>query len=181
MALARLLGRYVALGGEVANALKEAGASGSEARRGLAKKAGGGKAQKWGGGAKGKQAQGKKAKQAKRTTSASDESKHLKALERRPVVEEPELPKDKEEAKRLAKEYSRKRMKKHREMQKDLEDKINLKNMAIRALPEELQGPAMEPELTPLPFKRPFPTDTPKKPGYYEERQKAFEGLKTQR
>lgn len=44
---------------------------------------------------------------------------------------------------------------------KDLQLKIELKQAAIEALPEELQGPAREPDLEPFPLDRWIATLTP--------------------
>eukprot|EP00216_Chloropicon_sp_CCMP2111_P000858 CAMPEP_0198244924 /NCGR_PEP_ID=MMETSP1446-20131203/38287_1 /TAXON_ID=1461542 ORGANISM="Unidentified sp, Strain CCMP2111" /NCGR_SAMPLE_ID=MMETSP1446 /ASSEMBLY_ACC=CAM_ASM_001112 /LENGTH=155 /DNA_ID=CAMNT_0043929039 /DNA_START=1 /DNA_END=468 /DNA_ORIENTATION=+ len=60
-----------------------------------------------------------------------------------------------------AKEYSRMKMKQHREWQKDMSMKLKLKWEATEALPEDLKAHAMVPDDTPFPLNRRLPTDFP--------------------
>lgn len=58
-------------------------------------------------------------------------------------------------------------MKAHRERQRDLAKKLQLKLSAVAALPEgPLRDAALEPDLSPFPSSRPVWTDTPPVPGF---------------
>lgn len=60
-----------------------------------------------------------------------------------------------------AKEYNKKKMEQHREIQADMSRKRKLLRAALRALPEHLRASAEEIDDTPPPTNMPFPTDTP--------------------
>jgi hypothetical protein len=60
-----------------------------------------------------------------------------------------------------AKEYSRLKMKQHREWQTDLTAKLKLKLAAIEALPPNLRAAALVPDLEPFPSNRQIWTETP--------------------
>ncbi|GMH33451.1 hypothetical protein BSKO_01285 [Bryopsis sp. KO-2023] len=70
-------------------------------------------------------------------------------------------PEEVKEGMAKAKEYNRKKMIQHREIQKDMSDKRRLLKSALKALPERLRGAAAEWDDTPPPSNMPFPTDTP--------------------
>mmetsp|Transcript_672 Transcript_672/g.1758 ORF Transcript_672/g.1758 Transcript_672/m.1758 type:complete len:124 (+) Transcript_672:29-400(+) len=65
-----------------------------------------------------------------------------------------------EAAQARAKEFSRAKMRMHREVQKDLKVKRQLMLDALAAMPEDLRKLAMEPDYAPLPLNRWLPTDT---------------------
>lgn len=69
----------------------------------------------------------------------------------------------------------RAQMRQHREMQKDLSQKLKLKHAALAALPEQLRATASLPDDTPFPMKRLLPWDTPEIPGFFEEKQRQAE------
>ena len=58
-------------------------------------------------------------------------------------------------------DYSRRMMRREHAWRADVQDKIKLKEEAIRALPEELQAAASEPDLEPFPLDRWLATLTP--------------------
>ena len=58
-------------------------------------------------------------------------------------------------------DYSRRMMRREHAWRADVQDKIKLKEEAIRALPEELQAAAREPDLEPFPLDRWLATLTP--------------------
>uniref|UniRef100_A0A061QYZ7 Large ribosomal subunit protein mL40 n=1 Tax=Tetraselmis sp. GSL018 TaxID=582737 RepID=A0A061QYZ7_9CHLO len=73
-----------------------------------------------------------------------------------------------EEYKRIAKNFSRMKMKQHREWQQRMTTKIKLKLAAIEALPPELQEHARTPDYADFPPERWIPTHTPPIEGYSE-------------
>ncbi|KAL9228882.1 hypothetical protein vseg_004413 [Gypsophila vaccaria] len=74
-----------------------------------------------------------------------------------------------EDGRRLAKEYSRVLMRKHRARQKAETTLLRLKKEAIEALPEHLKAAAMVPDLTPFPANRYMATLTPPIEGYIDK------------
>lgn len=74
-----------------------------------------------------------------------------------------------EDGKRLAKEYSRVLMKKHRARQAAESTLLRLKKEAIEALPENLKKAALVPDLSPFPAERFMATLTPPIEGYIEK------------
>ncbi|GAB4844552.1 hypothetical protein Ancab_037934 [Ancistrocladus abbreviatus] len=66
-----------------------------------------------------------------------------------------------EDGRRLAKEYSRVLMRKHRARQKAETTLLRMKKEAIEALPEHLKSAALVPDLTPFPANRFMATLTP--------------------
>ncbi|XP_047314960.1 uncharacterized protein LOC124918930 [Impatiens glandulifera] len=78
-----------------------------------------------------------------------------------------------EDGKRLAKEYSRVMMRKHRARQAAESNLLRMKKEAIEALPENLKVAALVPDLTPFPANRFMATLTPPIEGYYEKMKEA--------
>ncbi|CAL4888659.1 unnamed protein product [Urochloa decumbens] len=74
-----------------------------------------------------------------------------------------------EDGRRLAKEYSRVLMRRHRARQTAESTLLTLKKQAIAALPEKLQAAAMVPDMTPFPANRYMATLTPPIEGYIEK------------
>ncbi|KAL3829716.1 hypothetical protein ACJIZ3_018518 [Penstemon smallii] len=74
-----------------------------------------------------------------------------------------------EDGRRLAKEYSRVLMRKHRARQAAESTLLRLKKEAIEALPEDLKAAALVPDLTPFPINRFMATLTPPIEGYIEK------------
>lgn len=74
-----------------------------------------------------------------------------------------------EDGRRLAKEYSRVLMRKHRQRQAAESTLLRLKKEAIEALPENLKAAALIPDLTPFPVNRFMATLTPPIEGYIEK------------
>ncbi|CAI8607627.1 unnamed protein product [Vicia faba] len=74
-----------------------------------------------------------------------------------------------EDGKRLAKEYSRVLMRKHRARQAAETKFLGLKKEAIEALPEKLKEAALVPDLSPFPANRFMATLTPPIEGYIEK------------
>ncbi|XP_057499729.1 uncharacterized protein LOC130783938 [Actinidia eriantha] len=74
-----------------------------------------------------------------------------------------------EDGRRLAKEYSRVLMRKHRARQAAESTLLRLKKEAIEALPENLKGAALVPDLTPFPVNRFMATLTPPIEGHFEK------------
>lgn len=74
-----------------------------------------------------------------------------------------------EDGKRLAKEYSRVLMRRHRARQAAESTLLRLKKEAIEALPEDLKEAALVPDLTPFPVNRFMATLTPPIEGYMEK------------
>ncbi|GAV67253.1 hypothetical protein CFOL_v3_10759 [Cephalotus follicularis] len=74
-----------------------------------------------------------------------------------------------EDGKRLAKEYSRVLMRRHRARQAAESTLLGLKTEAIEALPEPLKAAALVPDLTPYPENWFMPTLTPPIEGYIEK------------
>lgn len=74
-----------------------------------------------------------------------------------------------EDGRRLAKEYSRVLMRKHRARQAAESAFLKLKKEAIEALPENLKAAALVPDLTPFPKNRFMATLTPPIEGYIEK------------
>ncbi|XP_051146377.1 uncharacterized protein LOC127261973 [Andrographis paniculata] len=74
-----------------------------------------------------------------------------------------------EDGRRLAKEYSRVLMRKHRARQAAESTLLQLKKEAIEALPEDLKAAALVPDLTPFPVNRFMATLTPPIEGYIEK------------
>lgn len=80
-----------------------------------------------------------------------------------------------EDGRRLAKEYSRVLMRKHRARQKAETTLLRLKKEAIEALPEHLKPAALVPDLTPFPANRFMATLTPPIEGYIDKVREAAE------
>lgn len=78
-----------------------------------------------------------------------------------------------EDGRRLAKEYNRVLMRRHRARQAAETTLLRLKKEAIAALPEKLRVAAMVPDLTPFPTNRYMATLTPPIEGYIEKVQEA--------
>lgn len=74
-----------------------------------------------------------------------------------------------EDGRRLAKEYSRVLMRKHRARQAAETTLLRLKKEAIAALPEKLREKALVPDLTPFPANRFMATLTPPIEGYIDK------------
>ncbi|KAL2490294.1 copper ion binding [Abeliophyllum distichum] len=74
-----------------------------------------------------------------------------------------------EDGRRLAKEYSRVLMRKHRARQAAESTLLRLKKEAIEALPENLKAAALVPDMTPFPVNRFMATLTPPIEGYIEK------------
>ncbi|KAK7292757.1 hypothetical protein RJT34_15610 [Clitoria ternatea] len=74
-----------------------------------------------------------------------------------------------EDGKKLAKEYSRVLMRKHRARQAAETTLLRLKKEAIEALPQHLKEHALVPDLTPFPANRFMATLTPPIQGYIEK------------
>lgn len=74
-----------------------------------------------------------------------------------------------EDGRKLAKEYSRVMMRKHRARQKAESEFLECKKAAIEALPEHLRAAAMEPDYTPVSANRFMATLTPPIEGYMEK------------
>uniref|UniRef100_A0ACD5TJS9 Uncharacterized protein n=1 Tax=Avena sativa TaxID=4498 RepID=A0ACD5TJS9_AVESA len=74
-----------------------------------------------------------------------------------------------EDGRRLAKEYSRVLMRRHRARQTAETTLLKLKKEAIAALPEKLQAAALIPDMTPFPANRYMATLTPPIEGYIEK------------
>jgi hypothetical protein len=74
-----------------------------------------------------------------------------------------------EDGRRLAKEYSRVLMRRHRARQTAESTLLRLKKEAIAALPEKLQAAALVPDMTPFPANRYMATLTPPIEGYIEK------------
>jgi hypothetical protein len=74
-----------------------------------------------------------------------------------------------EDGKRLAKEYSRFMMRKHRARQAAESTLLRLKKEAIEALPEPLKSAALVPDLSPFPADRFMATLTPPIEGYIDK------------
>ncbi|KAF7830964.1 copper ion binding protein [Senna tora] len=88
------------------------------------------------------------------------------------LVDEDKLPKYEltvEDGRRLAKEYSRVLMRKHRARQAAETTLLRLKKEAIEALPDHLKEAALVPDLTPFPANRFMATLTPPIEGYIEK------------
>ncbi|KAM7279272.1 hypothetical protein ACFE04_006406 [Oxalis oulophora] len=88
------------------------------------------------------------------------------------LVDEDELPKYEltaEDGKRLAKEYSRFMMRKHRARQAAESTLLRFKKEAIEALPEPLKSAALVPDLSPFPANRFMATLTPPIEGYIDK------------
>ncbi|CAI9108218.1 OLC1v1007774C1 [Oldenlandia corymbosa var. corymbosa] len=78
-----------------------------------------------------------------------------------------------EDGRRLAKEYSRVLMRKHRARQAAETALLRCKKEAIEALPEKLKAAALVPDFTPFPINRFMATLTPPIEGYLEKVQEA--------
>lgn len=78
-----------------------------------------------------------------------------------------------EDGRRLAKEYSRVLMRRHRARQAAESNLLRAKKEAIEALPEKLREAALVPDLTPFPANRFMATLTPPIEGYIEKVQEA--------
>ncbi|XP_060218492.1 uncharacterized protein LOC132645495 [Lycium barbarum] len=74
-----------------------------------------------------------------------------------------------EDGRKLAKEYSRVLMRKHRQRQAAETTLLRLKKEAIEALPDNLKEAALVPDLTPFPVNRFMATLTPPIEGYLEK------------
>ncbi|GMH21729.1 hypothetical protein Nepgr_023571 [Nepenthes gracilis] len=74
-----------------------------------------------------------------------------------------------EDGRRLAKEYSRVLMRRHRARQKAESTLLRLKKEAIQALPEHLKAAALVPDLAPFPSNRFMATLTPPIEGYIDK------------
>ncbi|KAF5451699.1 hypothetical protein F2P56_026784 [Juglans regia] len=74
-----------------------------------------------------------------------------------------------EDGRRLAKEYSRVLMRRHRTRQAAESNLLRLKKEAIEALPEDLRAAALVPDLTPFPANRFMATLTPPIEGYIDK------------
>ncbi|KAG8497241.1 hypothetical protein CXB51_008486 [Gossypium anomalum] len=74
-----------------------------------------------------------------------------------------------EDGRRLAKEYSRVLMRKHRARQAAETNLLRMKKEAIEALPEKLKEAAMRPDLAPFPANRLMASLTPPIEGYIEK------------
>ncbi|XP_061349847.1 uncharacterized protein LOC133295076 [Gastrolobium bilobum] len=88
------------------------------------------------------------------------------------LVEAEKLPKYEltvEDGRRLAKEYSRVMMRKHRARQAAESTLLRLKKEAIEALPQHLKEAALVPDLTPFPANRFMATLTPPIEGYIDK------------
>ncbi|KAJ8750647.1 hypothetical protein K2173_015828 [Erythroxylum novogranatense] len=74
-----------------------------------------------------------------------------------------------EDGRRLAKEYSRVLMRKHRARQAAETNLLKMKKEAINALPDKLREAALVPDLTPFPANRFMATLTPPSEGYIQK------------
>ncbi|CAA7392867.1 unnamed protein product [Spirodela intermedia] len=74
-----------------------------------------------------------------------------------------------QDGRRLAREYSRSLMRRHRARQAAESTLLRLKKEAIEALPEHLKAAAMIPDLTPFPVNRFMATLTPPIDGYVDQ------------
>ncbi|WCJ31203.1 copper ion binding [Euphorbia peplus] len=74
-----------------------------------------------------------------------------------------------EDGRRLAKEYSRVLMRKHRASQAVESTLLRLKKEAVEALPEHLKQAALAPDLSPVPVNKFMATLTPPIQGYIEQ------------
>ncbi|CAM8905683.1 hypothetical protein QQ045_011221 [Rhodiola kirilowii] len=74
-----------------------------------------------------------------------------------------------EDGRRLAKEYSRYLMRRHRQRQAAESNLLKLKKAAIEALPEKLKAAALVPDMTPFPSNRFMATLTPPIEGYIDK------------
>ncbi|OAY68428.1 uncharacterized protein LOC109725963 [Ananas comosus] len=74
-----------------------------------------------------------------------------------------------EDGRRLAKEYSRVLMRRHRARQAAESNLLRLKKAAVAALPDHLRAAALVPDLTPFPANRFMATLTPPIEGYIEQ------------
>lgn len=74
-----------------------------------------------------------------------------------------------EDGRKLAKEYSRVLMRKHRARQAAESNLLRMKKEAIEALPEGLREAALVPDLSPFPVNRFMATLTPPIEGYIEQ------------
>ncbi|KAL4189576.1 hypothetical protein AMTRI_Chr08g166040 [Amborella trichopoda] len=96
------------------------------------------------------------------------------------LVDEKDIPKYEltvEDGRRLAKEYSRLLMRRHRARQAAESTLLRLKKEAIEALPEHLREAALVPDLTPFPANRFMATLTPPIEGYIEKVKEAAKKL----
>ncbi|MBA0735667.1 hypothetical protein Gogos_019496 [Gossypium gossypioides] len=84
-----------------------------------------------------------------------------------------------EDGQRLAKEYSRVLMRKHRAGQAAETNLLRMKKVAIEALPGKLREAAMIPDLTPFPANRLMASLTPPIEGYIEKVKEAAEKSST--
>ncbi|MED6137875.1 hypothetical protein PIB30_069101 [Stylosanthes scabra] len=82
-----------------------------------------------------------------------------------------------EDGRKLAKEYSRILMRKHRERQAKETTLLRLKKEAIEALPEGLREAALVPDLAPFPVNRFMATLTPPIEGYMEKVREAAQKI----
>ncbi|KAL3159462.1 hypothetical protein ABBQ38_009887 [Trebouxia sp. C0009 RCD-2024] len=80
---------------------------------------------------------------------------------------------EKADAAARSRDYSRRKMAQHREWQKDITQKIKLREAAIAALPEELRAAARAPDYEPFPANRQMWTLTPPIPGFQEQQETA--------
>ncbi|XP_021748403.1 uncharacterized protein LOC110714219 [Chenopodium quinoa] len=80
-----------------------------------------------------------------------------------------------EDGRRLAKEYSRVLMRRHRARQKAETTLLRLKKEAIEALPEPLKAAALVPDMAPFPANRFMATLTPPIEGYIDKIREAAE------
>lgn len=88
------------------------------------------------------------------------------------LVDEDKIPKYEltvEDGRKLAKEYSRVLMRKHRARQAAESTLLRMKKEAIEALPDHLKEAALVPDLTPFPANRFMATLTPPIEGYIEK------------
>lgn len=88
------------------------------------------------------------------------------------LVNADEIPKYKltaEDGKKLAKEYSRVLMRKHRARQAAETNLLKCKKAAVEALPDELKSAALVPDLAPFPMNRFMATLTPPIEGYIDK------------
>ncbi|MED6217975.1 hypothetical protein PIB30_022732 [Stylosanthes scabra] len=96
------------------------------------------------------------------------------------LVDEDKIPKYEltvEDGRKLAKEYSRVLMRKHRERQAKETTLLRLKKEAIEALPEGLREAALVPDLAPFPVNRFMATLTPPIEGYMEKVREAAQKI----
>ena len=96
------------------------------------------------------------------------------------LVDAEKLPKyelTKEDGMKLAKEYSRVLMRKHRARQAAETNLLRMKREAIEALPGGLKEAALVPDLTPFPLNRFMATLTPPIDGYIEKIKEAADRI----